>query len=487
MVAIFFRFLTLQKNNAMKDKLFISIIALAIIMASFGKVYSQGSQTYKIEGKVIDAMTENAIPSVGVYDGQGHLLGVADKDGCFKINVKQKTLLNFSHVSYEILSTELNINDIEPNDDGTYWILATMKKKVRILPEAVVVENAPELAYSNEEVWVVDYKVNDSGIFLITNNGVKSMLLHLSHSQDTISKRKIRTDFSELYEDGFGNVHLVGNDSTYQVFCDGETLHLLYGNSRKTFDEVLKPVVAVTDSVIVMENRLWHNQQIVYVAVNRNNSRRKVIGDISGETLEMAKHWNDGDRKVLSLPQENSQQLFYNNSNDNVNNHLPQADFIDVQNRMNERTVFDDDLQARLMLRPIYAPVYCIENILYIFDFLNDYLYKYNQIGDFIGNEAIVFHKKTGYAKKLVGNNPWDNNIIVDNATDKCYAQFINDTRITLKEVDLKSGDTKGSYTLYAHYFPQNIQVYNGFVYYLFVDSRKQIGDSRSLYKMELK
>lgn len=36
------------------------------------------------------------------------------------------------------------------------------------------------------------------------------------------------------------------------------------------------------------------------------------------------------------------------------------------------------------------------------------------------------------------------------------------------------------------HYFPQNIQVYNSEVYYMFLDTRQNGRDKRSLYKMRL-
>lgn len=66
-------------------------------------------------------------------------------------------------------------------------------------------------------------------------------------------------------------------------------------------------------------------------------------------------------------------------------------------------------------------------------------------------------------------------------------SQFSADGIVTLKEIDLGNGRVKREIRLIDHYYPQNIQVYNGEVYYLFLDSRQTTGrDRRSLYKMRL-
>lgn len=82
--------------------------------------------------------------------------------------------------------------------------------------------------------------------------------------------------------------------------------------------------------------------------------------------------------------------------------------------------------------------------------------------------------------------NPWDENVIVDVAKGKCYGQFITDGMVTLKEINLKNGNVGEAYKLDQHYFPTKIQVYDGYAYYLFLDSRKQNGDRRSLYRVKL-
>ena len=138
------------------------------------------------------------------------------------------------------------------------------------------------------------------------------------------------------------------------------------------------------------------------------------------------------------------------------------------------------------MFKPIYCPALYIGDTIYVFDFENDLLLKYDSRGNQVDSCGMAFHR-TGYYKNLSINNPWDKKLIVDEATKRCYAQFSTNGIVTLKEIDLSNGMVKREIRLTDHCFPQNIQVYDGEVYYMFLDTRQTNGrDKRSLYKMRL-
>ena len=140
------------------------------------------------------------------------------------------------------------------------------------------------------------------------------------------------------------------------------------------------------------------------------------------------------------------------------------------------------------MLQEIYVPLLNVDNKIYIFDFQKDYVYKYDEQGEYLGKKEISFHLKSKYARRDVPGNPWDKKLIYDKARKECYAQFTSDGTVTLKKIDLESGNVIATYVLDDHYFPENIQVYDGTVYYQFIDNRMTFGkDCRSLYKMELR
>ena len=159
------------------------------------------------------------------------------------------------------------------------------------------------------------------------------------------------------------------------------------------------------------------------------------------------------------------------------------SDDIDVE----ERKRMVNSLFNRILYKPIYCPAFYLRDTIYVFDFQNDKMLKFDHRGCQNATCDIDFHR-TGYFKNLLINNPWDNNLIVDYATNQCYAQFSSDGIVTLKEIDLNDGKVKREIPLTDHSFPQNIQVYDGNVYYLYLDRTRVVNkDKRSLYKMMLK
>ena len=152
----------------------------------------------------------------------------------------------------------------------------------------------------------------------------------------------------------------------------------------------------------------------------------------------------------------------------------------------NERKQMMQNLYNRILFKPIYCPALYIGDTIYVFDFENDNLLKYDHRGRQVDSCEIVFHR-TGYYKSLLINKSWDKKLIVDEAANQCYAQFTTDGIVTLKELNLIDGSVKREIRLTSHSFPQNIQVYNGEVYYMFLNNRQTNGrDRRSLYKMRL-
>jgi hypothetical protein len=397
-----------------------------------------------------------------------------DAEGHYELSLpdRLKTVdLYYSCIGYQDTVVSLTTRQLQRDSIN---ISFKMRPLNYALQEVTVTENASKLAYENKTVWVMDYKVQDDGIYIVAGNSNESVLLHLSFEQDTISLKPISSKYQELYRDAFGNLHLIGSDSTYQIFCDGKQLHLLYGSKKDIFRQKMKPIVAATDSIIVLEMWRSYGQEVVFVAVNINNGQRFLLQNIGGETTEMANFWaldNKRKSKMDKLAEEDSE-------------------FIDIEKETNiEIRNLKEIVKKRVMLHPVYCPLFGIGNKLYLFAFPENALIVFDQNGKEENKMEMDFHKQLGIglSKHLTFNNPWNKDLVFDRARMMMYAQYKTDGLITLKEIDLRDGKTKREIQLRDHVFPQNIQVYNGEVYYLFLDNQqKRERDKRSLYKTKL-
>ena len=464
--------------------LYVLLVILAQYVLSPIKASAQNSNVLNINVIVSDS-TGKALKDVAIYNSKQNLIGITNNFGKTIVSARYGDVIVFSHISYEQIRLMISDGNIFDKKDNECGMLVVMNEKTNILPEAEIVENVPHLAYSNKQVWVSDYIVNNSGMYLIIDSNSEHSLIFLSHEQDTLAKAKINKKFDYLYEDAFGNIHLLSKDTAYQTYYDGERLNMLYPVAIKTFKQKLMPVQVITDSLLVLQRYASMWQEILYISVNRNNKETKTLIDCYGPTREWGRtYYRDMKKDGIIDAIQNENPMFPD---------IMEMLGIEKENTFGDDTKgntfvsFESSQRARYSLQPIYCPITFFNDTIYVFNFENDKLYKFTENGTWVSSCDLTFHRTTYLKNSRIGNT-WDKNIIVDKALGKCYAQFSKDGNVTLKEIDLQTGTIKNEIKLTQHVFPENIQIHNGIVYYKFIDVRQTVGrDCRSLYKMQLK
>lgn len=424
---------------------------------------------------IVSDTTGKVLKDVAIYNSKQNLIGITNNFGKTTISARVGDVVVFSHISYEQKTVKISDENM----------IVVLQAKTNMLPEAEIVENVPHLAYGNKQAWVSDYKVNDAGMYLILDNNSEHSLVFLSYEQDTLAKATINKKYDYLYEDAFGNIHLLSKDTAYQTFYDGEKLNMLYPVDIQTFKQKLMPVQVITDSLLVLQRYASMWQEILYISVNRNNKETKVLADCYGPTREWGRtYFRDMQKDGIIDAIQKENPLFPN---------IMEMLGIEQTNTFGDDAIentfvdFGSSQRARYRLQPIYSPIAFFNDTIYVFDLEKDKLIKFTENGTFVKDVDISFHRTTYRKNSRIGNN-WDRNIIIDKALGKCYAQFSKDGHVTLKEIDLQTGTTNKIFELTHHVFPENIQIHNGIVYYKFIDVRQTVGrDCRSLYKMQLK
>lgn len=460
----------------MKKLSFIYVLLVISILFALSPItiFAQNDKVLNVNVIVSDT-TGKTLKDVAIYNSKQKLIGITDNFGTTTITAHLGDAVMFSHISYEQKTVKISDENM----------IVVLQAKTNMLPEAEIVENVPHLAYGNKQAWVSDYKVNDAGMYLILDNNSEHSLVFLSYEQDTLAKATINKKYDYLYEDAFGNIHLLSKDTAYQTFYDGEKLNMLYPVDIQTFKQKLMPVQVITDSLLVLQRYASMWQEILYISVNRNNKETKVLADCYGPTREWGRtYFRDMQKDGIIDAIQKENPLFPN---------IMEMLGIEQTNTFGDDAIentfvdFGSSQRARYRLQPIYSPIAFFNDTIYVFDLEKDKLIKFTENGTFVKDVDISFHRTTYRKNSRIGNN-WDRNIIIDKALGKCYAQFSKDGHVTLKEIDLQTGTTNKIFELTHHVFPENIQIHNGIVYYKFIDVRQTVGrDCRSLYKMQLK
>ena len=464
--------------------LFVILVILAQYVLLPITASAQNDKVLNINVIVSDT-TDKTLKDVAIYNSKQKLIGITNNFGKTTISAHIGDAIVFSHVSYEQKTIKISVDNIFDKTENECFMLVDLTPKMNLLPEAEIVENVPHLAYSNKQVWVSDYKVNNAGMYIILDSNSEHSLIFLSHDQDTLAKVKINKKYDYLYEDAFGNIHLLSKDTAYQTYYDGEKLNMLYPVDIQTFKQKLMPVQVITDSLLVLQRYTSMWQEVLYISVNRNNKETKTLIDCYGSTREWGRTYFRDMKKdgvIDAIQKENPMfpdimEMLGIEKTNTFGDDTMENTFVD----------FESSQRARYKLQPIYCPIAFFNDTIYVFNFENDKLYKFTENGTWVSACDLTFHRTTYRKNSRIGNN-WDRNIIIDKALGKCYAQFTKDGHVTLKEIDLQTGTITKTIELTHHVFPENIQIHNGIVYYKFIDVRQTVGrDCRSLYKMQLK
>ena len=143
--------------------------------------YSASAQNNVIKGLVLDERNK-PVRDVGIYSIDSTFLTLTNGDGQFTLTKSQPgdTIytrhLSFTSTTYIIDSLDLNKR-----------IVLKVKFDEKSLPEVEIYGSAPHVAYNNKVVSVMDFEINEKGIYLLARRRRNNALLHLNFACDTLT------------------------------------------------------------------------------------------------------------------------------------------------------------------------------------------------------------------------------------------------------------------------------------------------------------
>lgn len=434
-------------------------LAIVLLLISFVFAATAQNKEKMLHGVILDEH-ETRISEACISNDKGALLAITNYDGVFQIPLARKYDITISHPRFKKATVPVDPKSFELID-GKYYAIFMMEDKT-----------TDSIDYQDtiaRKEYVVDYKVSKYGVFMIKTDGIHSKLQQISYRNKVLASQSIDIRFNQVFIDALDGIHIYSNDSSYNVYSDGTKISLYAGHDVGYFISHIMSLSAVTDSIAVSYLKYYYGQSIDYIRTNLNTKYQDILCTIDSETAKY-----EGSSAVGELAE---------------NRRFWRILGYDIYST---RKSTDDDLKKRLThkelltLKEVYAPIFNIDNNLYVFDFPNDFIINYNHLGSYTGNTEIVFHISHGRASKFY-DNPFDNNIIFDPVKKECWAQFRENGKVTLKKIDVKKGKVIEEYAIEKHDNPLNIQIYNGVVYYLYFENDGGEFEKRYFYAEMIK
>jgi hypothetical protein len=228
-----------------------------------------------------------------------------------------------------------------------------------------------------------------------------------------------------------GYVHVLSNDSGFQIYRRENILYLIHPVELKKFDDVLKNCVASTPETFYFQNIINKGLSVEYYGINRTTLIRRSLASVS-------------DEKRLKMLRRNQEDLglLWKTSPPNDRDEFVTWNYV-----------------HKILYRPIKTGLYRIGSYISIFDTPERQLEFY----DLEGN----YSYKIGIKTDTIHNGRWTNEILVDEATEKVYTTYLKNGRCIIYRIDINTGNLRRIFEI-IHPFPQKLRIYDGNAYYLY-------------------
>lgn len=416
----------------MKKILFILFAFLGAIDTS-----AQSKVTYTLLNDNFEPLS-----NVDVYNSKKQIIAISNYKGEFVCSTKAGDTLRMRHVAYNEKEYIVTKQDISKKQAEIRMFM-----KFFDLPEATITANVPHIAYNNKVVSIADFEINDMGIYILAHRIRNYSLLHLSFDFDTIAEINLPRKFDKLYKDVYNQIHVVSQDSVYWVgtMKRGDEIAgiaLMMGIRKDQFDYIHKHVSAATDKVIITHLYANGNQELYYFDIGGCD------GKVDTTLLEHIR-WEEGCDLMFNI-------------------------------RMFGPMGLKGEAQS-LFLKPIYDPVFNMNNEIFVFNFEDNIINLYDNCARKTNSFPLTFHKRQSWGNKIRLVEGWNKKILMDAQNNAFYAVFLTNGITTLKKIEIKNGTAETVAVFGGFPFIENLRIYNGKAYFLYAND---VSRNKRLYEV---
>jgi hypothetical protein len=419
----------------------VKYLAIVLIMACFSKIAV--AQQQHLYGKVQDEKTLCGIPEANISIGGTKSGCTTNQNGEFSFYITTfPVIIIISHLGYETQQVWL---DFAP---AGFTILmkpvASMLKEVEI--KAI---NEPEIFFKDERYSVLDYEVDRTLVYLLIYRFrlAKSELLCKSLDGDTIARSGTLSFIpTGLFLDCLRHVHILSQDSAYQVYVHNDTLALAYVFDILRFKSIISDCVASTDSGLIFRKESFDHQTVDFYRIDRKSSQKQSFASVSDETKIMMLRKNPADLYLLLME-----------SIPDSNNYMIEWAWVN-----------------KILYKPNKSVLYRIGDTISVFNTTDGTIDLYDLNGKFMKGLTMAIQEKNK------GN--WTKEIYIDHTIHLPYTSFLKNGKLTFYQIDLNTGALTRMLTA-SHVFPDKPRIHNNYLFYLY--DLPGTGDNKQLCRQK--
>jgi hypothetical protein len=421
------------------------ILVLAFLSACSPMVWGQ-----ILHGHVRDAANSEPVPQA-VVRIKGRIEGAqTDSLGQFTLHLDQ----NAKHLEITRLGYQNATVAIPTQLDIPFDIRLHAKAD---LPDVLITAGASRVL-EDPRLHMYDYDFLDGGIIMILYDRQRkhSELAWVDANDKVVSRADSPEPPGKLVRDCMGNVHAMTKHFVCQLFTSQDHEISMYVDSLELYERFVAPCLQSIAPYYYYRHDRANGQVVDYYHINALT--QKASGFL---------HLIDREKIHQMLDPMGPYVQFASSQEGFMSLHPEMWEKI---NRMDHEMQFN----RLAFFGPIHAPLRVVDNEILVFDHTNLLLRKYSPEGNPLDSVAISYPKESH----------WDMQILIDEVRGEAYTTFAQHGYISLREIDLKSGELRGGKEL-PKQFPMKIQVRDGVAYFMYREQEHE--DTNRLWRMKLK
>lgn len=421
---------------------FLSLLVFVSLM-SFS---SSGQDNIIIKGKVVNengTPVKNASVQIDIHNARTNAAGFfIIKNGNFpaQITVRGSLYTPFT----DILLFPEKWKD-------TMMVYVVMSPKETQLEEVTINAGSKFWVYPRKQANVLDFKVEpDGNIVLCCSDEHRYYLRHLNEMGDKVYETSIRKHPKQIRRDCSGKLHLVYSDSIYETSVIGQSVGIFSPIPYFKAIGLLDNCSYSDDTSIVIRTYMNQQQYLEYQLITKKTRSSKLL--YVSQDRQKSRQLKDYERETRQTVKEIVKETTANHSEKLSNDDY---DLKKARDRWSTHQFYD-----LILLKPIYAPLFELNDSLIIFDHPNDSAIVFTKSGIRVRSFPISYQYFRGWKSELIPN-------IEKTAI---YARFERDGITSLRKINLMTGKTEEVVKITDHIYPEHIQIRKDFIYYVYKD-----------------
>ncbi|MFK7786057.1 MAG: hypothetical protein AB8B56_13120, partial [Crocinitomicaceae bacterium] len=230
---------------------------------------------------VVQNANESPVQFAEIYDAVSENRTISNESGFFELAVGDSFALEIQHPQYIPEFFELTYFD---KQNGT--ITYVLNDRIQLIEEVIVSSERMKVMVDQKDVNIIDYIPLDQVVLALKSHKRKR---YLSIEGIDTTFRSYLIPFSrkadKLYLDCFDNLHILSEDSAYQVWMS-DSLELVSRISMKDFNAFVKPCLADYDSFTVFESFSNYNKHYQVASRTKGQNDMKLIFSLYDKIAE---------------------------------------------------------------------------------------------------------------------------------------------------------------------------------------------------------